>query len=209
MARFNPLVTCDIREDTWSPTHFVNGNCLATQPHAWPCRANRSCFLLSMVRRSLIPILAVFKNFQIKERMKLQLRAQSLSATPASPSAVDRKDDKQPYTDGWSVNVDQATPWQGLFELSYVGNRSRDLQNTQGGAGSNINLVPAGSMLSATNPATANADTYRPLQGYQNLNLATNNLYQNYNAMQVSWARHAGHVCHPNQLHISEGFGRS
>jgi hypothetical protein len=105
---------------------------------------------------------------------------------------VDAKDDKQPYTDGWSVNVDQTTPWQGLFELSYVGNRSRDLQNTQGGAGSNINLVPAGSMLSAGNPATANADKYRPLQGYGNLNLATNNLYQNYNAMQVSWARHAG-----------------
>jgi hypothetical protein len=116
----------------------------------------------------------------------------NLSSTPASPSAVDAKDDKQPYTDGWSVNVDQATPWQGLFELSYVGNRSRDLQNTQGGAGSNINLVPAGSMLSATNPATANANTYRPLQGYGDLNLATNNLYQNYNAMQVSWARHAG-----------------
>jgi len=116
----------------------------------------------------------------------------NLSATPASPSAVDSKDDKQPYTDGWSVNVDQTTPWQGLFELSYVGNRSRDLQNTQGGAGSNLNLVPAGSMLSASNPATANADSYRPLQGYGNVNLATNNLYQNYNAMQVSWARHAG-----------------
>ena len=84
------------------------------------------------------------------------------------------------------------TPWQGLFELSYVGNRSRDLQNTQGGAGSNINLVPYGSLLSATNPATANANLYRKYQGYGDLNLATNNLYQNYNAMQVSWARHAG-----------------
>ncbi len=47
-------------------------------------------------------------------------------------------------------------------------------------------------MLSATNPSTANADKYRPLQGYGDLNVATNNLYQNYNAMQVSWARHAG-----------------
>ena len=77
-------------------------------------------------------------------------------------------------------------------KLSYVGNRSRDQQNTQGGAGSNINLVPAGSMFSASNPATANANLYRPFQGYGDLNLATNNLYQNYNAMQVSWARHAG-----------------
>jgi Carboxypeptidase regulatory-like domain len=116
----------------------------------------------------------------------------NVAATPASPSAVDGKDDKQPYTDGYSVNLDQQTPWQGLFELSYVGNRSRDLQNTQGGAGSNLNLVPAGSMFSATNPATANANSYRPLQGYGDLNIATNNIYQNYNAMQVSWARHAG-----------------
>jgi hypothetical protein len=116
----------------------------------------------------------------------------NLSATPASPAAVDGKDDKQPFTDGYSVNVDQTTPWQGLFELSYVGNRSRDLQNTQGGAGSNLNLVPAGSLFAASNPATANANNYRPLQGYGDLNVATNNIYQNYNAMQVSWARHAG-----------------
>jgi hypothetical protein len=116
----------------------------------------------------------------------------NLSATPASPSAVDAKDDKQPYTDGYSVNVDQATAWQGLFELSYVGNRSRDGQNTQGGAGSNINLVPAGSLFAATNPATANANLYRRYKGYGDLNIATNNIYQNYNAMQVSWSRHAG-----------------
>ncbi|HEY1984075.1 MAG TPA: carboxypeptidase-like regulatory domain-containing protein [Terracidiphilus sp.] len=117
----------------------------------------------------------------------------NLSATPASPAAVDSKDNNQPYTDSWSATVDQATPWQGLMELAYVGNRSRELQNTTGGAGGNINLVPLGSMLTATNPGSANANLYRPLQGYGDLNLATNNLYSNYNAMQVSWARHGGH----------------
>jgi hypothetical protein len=66
------------------------------------------------------------------------------------------------------------------------------LQNTAGGAGSNINLVPAGAMLTATNPGTANADKYRPLQGYGDLNQATNNLYSNYNALQASWMRHGG-----------------
>ena len=115
-----------------------------------------------------------------------------LSATPASPAAVDSKDDNQPYTDSWSATVDQQTPWQGLLEMAYVGNRSRDLQNTLGGAGSNINLVPAGSMFSATNPGNANSNLYRPLQGYGDLNQATNNLYSNYNALQISWARHAG-----------------
>jgi hypothetical protein len=116
----------------------------------------------------------------------------NVSATPASPAAVDKGDDNQPYTDSWSAMVDQETPWRGLMELSYVGNRSRDLQNTAGGAGSNINLVPYGSMLSASNPATANANLYRPLQGYGDLNLATNNLYSNYNSLQVSWTRTAG-----------------
>jgi hypothetical protein len=115
----------------------------------------------------------------------------NLSATPASPAAVDSKDNNQPYTDSWSATIDQATPFQGLLEMAYVGNRSRELQNTSGGAGSNINLVPRGSMLSATNPGTANANLYRPLQGYGDLNLATNNLYSNYNALQVSWARHS------------------
>jgi hypothetical protein len=113
----------------------------------------------------------------------------NLSATPASPAAVDSKDDHQPHTDSWSVNVDQRTPWQGLLEVAYVGNRSRELQNTSGGAGSNLNLVPLKSMLTASNPGNANANLYRPLQGYGDLNLATNNLYSNYNALQVAWAR--------------------
>jgi hypothetical protein len=116
----------------------------------------------------------------------------NVQATPASPAAVDSKDNNQPFTDSWSVSLDQATPFQGLMELSYVGNRSRDLQNTAGGAGSNINLVPAGSMFSASDPATANSNLYRPYLGYGDLNLATNNLYSNYNALQVTWARHTG-----------------
>jgi hypothetical protein len=116
----------------------------------------------------------------------------NVSATPASPAAVDSKDNNQPYTDSWSFSVDQQTPWNGLMEVSYLGNRSRDLQNTAGGAGSNINMVPLGAMLTASDPGDANANLYRPLQGYGDLNLATNNLYSNYNGLQASWARHAG-----------------
>jgi hypothetical protein len=124
----------------------------------------------------------------------------NVSASPASPSAVDSRDDKQPYTDSWSFTVSQHTPWQSRLEVAYVGNRSRDLPNA-GGAGSNINLVPLGAMLAATdpvtgnpntNPGTANANDWRPLQGYGDLNEATNNLYANYNSLQVTWGRHAG-----------------
>ncbi len=116
----------------------------------------------------------------------------NVTATPATPDAVDSTDNNQPNSDSYSVNLDQQTPFQGLLEISYVGNHSRDQSNTNGGAGSSFNLVPAGSMFSAGNPATANANLYRPLQGYGNVVQATNNLYANYNALQVSWARHAG-----------------
>ena len=125
-----------------------------------------------------------------------QLLAKNLSsipftAAPAAPSAVDSKDDRQPHTDSYSFTISQRLPWTSLLELSYVGNQSRDLQNTVG-AGSNINLVPVGALFGQPNPATANPDKFRPIQGYQNINLATNNLYANYNALQVTWARQKG-----------------
>ena len=116
----------------------------------------------------------------------------NVAASPASPAAVDSNDDRQPYTDSYSFTIGRQTPWRGYFEAAYVGNRSRDLGNTSGGAGSNINMVPLGSMLTATNPGTADANKFRPLQGYGDLNEATNNLYANYNSMQLSWIRHAG-----------------
>ena len=122
----------------------------------------------------------------------------NVSASPASPSAVDSKDNSQPFTESWSLNVDQSTPWQGLFEVAYVGNRSRDLQNTSGGFGSNINMVPLGAMFAAVNPGTDDPNKYRPLNvggtGYGDLSEATNNLYSNYNALQASWARRSKHT---------------
>ena len=113
----------------------------------------------------------------------------NLSATPASPAAVDGKDDKQPYTDGWSFTIDQSTPWQGLLEVTYVGNRSRDLQNTAGGAGSNINLVPPGAMLSASNPGGADPNKFRPLQGYGDLNKPPT-ICTAITTAATSWAHH-------------------
>jgi len=115
----------------------------------------------------------------------------NVSAVPASPSAVDSKDDKQPYTDSYSFTIAQRVPWQSLVEVSYVGNQSKDLANSSG-FGSNINLVPVGAMLTNADPYHANADQYRPLQGYSDINLATHKLYSNYNSLQVTWGRHAG-----------------
>ena len=119
----------------------------------------------------------------------------NLSAQASSPAAVDSKDDKQPYTDSYSFTVSQRTPWSGLLEVAYVGNRSRDLANSSG-AGSNINLVPVGALLSSKNggadPNSLVANNFRPYSTFSDLFLATNNAYANYNAMQATWIRTRG-----------------
>jgi hypothetical protein len=128
------------------------------------------------------------------------LLAKNLSTVPlnlqaSSPSAVDSKDDRQPYTDSYSFTVSQRTPWSGLLEVAYVGNRSRDLANSTG-AGSNINLVPVGTLLASKNPGVPQsglvANNFRPYTTFSDLYLATNNQYANYNALQVTWIRTKG-----------------
>jgi hypothetical protein len=110
----------------------------------------------------------------------------------SGPSAVDNKNDRQPYTDSYSFTISQRLPWASLAEFAYVGNRSRDLGMTAG-AGSNINLVPVGAMLNrGADPNSLTADDFRPLKGFSNLNLATNKGYANYNALQVTWVRTKG-----------------
>jgi hypothetical protein len=123
------------------------------------------------------------------------------SATPSTPAAVDGKDDKMGYTDTWNFTVSHQMPWSSIFELSYIGNRSRDLAST-GNGGSvgyntlNINPVPVGAMLASNNggvdPNTLNSATFRPIQGYGDLYLTTNNGHSNYHGMQAIWARTKG-----------------
>ncbi len=124
-----------------------------------------------------------------------QLDTLNVADQASSPAAVDSKDDRQPYTDSYSFTISQRLPWSSLLEVAYVGNQSKDLQIT-GGAGSNINLVPVGAMLSSKNggvdPNSLTADNFRPLKGFSDLPLATNGAYANYNALQVTWVRQKG-----------------
>jgi hypothetical protein len=108
--------------------------------------------------------------------------------------AVDSKDDRSPYSDSYSFTIAQRTPFSGMMEVAYVGNRSRQLLNTAGGYGSNINMVPYGALLKpgVGDPADASYDSYRPLAGFQDLNIITHGNYQNYNSMQVTWLRTKG-----------------
>ncbi len=123
----------------------------------------------------------------------------------SSPSAVDKTDDRQPYTDSYSFTISQRLPWSSLLEVAYVGNQSRDLGITAG-AGSNINLVPVGAMLNrGVDPNSLTADDFRPLKGFSNLNLATNKGYANYNALQLTWIRTKGRYT----VNLNYTFGKA
>ena len=112
-----------------------------------------------------------------------------------SIGGVDSKDDRDPVTDSYSFTINRVVPWSGLIEVSYVGNQTRDLLN-QSGYGSDVNLIKPGTMLSSNinglDPNAQNANSYRPLQGFGGVALATNNLYANYNSVQTSYRRSKG-----------------
>jgi len=125
----------------------------------------------------------------------------NFTSAALSPAAVDSKDDKQAYTDSYSFTVSRQMPWSSLLEVAYVGNQTHDIPGS-GNGGSlginsmNINLVPVGAMLSSNNggvdPSSLNANNFRPLQGFSDLYIATNNGWANYNSMQVTWVRARG-----------------
>ncbi len=141
--------------------------------------------------------------------MANQLDTMNFSSQALTLSAVDRTNDRQPWTDSYSFTISQRVPWSGLVEVAYVGNQTRHMLNTQGGAGSDINLVPVGSMLSSNNggvdPNTLNANNFRPLQGFAGLGLSTNNLYANYNSVQAKYMRSRGRSI----MSVNYTFGKS
>jgi carboxypeptidase family protein len=125
----------------------------------------------------------------------------SFSATPSGPSAVDGSDNEMGYTDNWNFTVSQQLPWSSIGEISYIGNRSEDLASAGNGGSTgintnDINLIPAGAMLSSNNggadPNTLNTANFYPIQGYSDLYVISNNGRANYNALQALWARTRG-----------------
>ena len=125
-----------------------------------------------------------------------QLDTMNFSTQALSIGAVDRTNDRQPLTDSYSFTISRQVPGSGLVEVAYVGNQTRNVLNTAGGAGSDINLVPIGAMLSSANggvdPNTLNANLFRPMKEFAGLPLATNNIYANYNSLQTKYIRTKG-----------------
>jgi hypothetical protein len=137
-----------------------------------------------------------------------ELDTLSYAAAPVGASAVSGTNSDTMYTDTWNVTVSHRTPWSSLLELSYVGNRSEDLP-LGGGAGSDINLIPYGAMLSSKNggvdPNSLNGNNFRPLTEFGQFNIATYGLYANFEAFQATWVRSKGRY----NINMNYTFGKS
>ncbi len=114
--------------------------------------------------------------------------AASISITSLNPT-----DNKAPYTDSYSFTIAQRMPWSSLLEVAYVGNQSNNLQNTANSMGTNVNAIPYGALFNVANPTDAGQqNTVRPYKIYGDLTMVNHNLYQNFNALQMTWLRSKG-----------------
>jgi len=69
----------------------------------------------------------------------------STSANGGDISVMQRGDNRTPYTNDWNISVAESLPWRSVFEISYVGNQSRnELLNGGNGKVSDLNSVQPG-----------------------------------------------------------------
>ena len=110
-------------------------------------------------------------------------------------------DGKTPYTENYNFSIDRQLPGHTLAELSYVGNRSRDLL-LAAGAFNNLNPQPLGGyfkpdpVTGVLNPIDKikNANDYRPFQSYGDINITTHGSYANFNSLQATLQKNSGPV---------------
>lgn len=131
---------------------------------------------------------------------------------PTLAAGVNPNDDKRGLTRSYSFTLAQRLPMSSLIEVAYVGNRSSNLLNRSGAdpitAGINPNAVPPGALFRFGDPQTVTQeqiDSTRRFQGYQNLAIANHTLYQNYNALQVTWLRTKGRY----NVNMNYSYGKS
>ncbi|MGH9583781.1 MAG: TonB-dependent receptor, partial [Bryobacteraceae bacterium] len=118
-------------------------------------------------------------------------------------SALALGDGHTPYTEDYNFTIDQQLPGHSLWQVSYVGNRSRNLLLEGAGTPLNINHQPLGSYF-GPDPLTGKvnsvfssnfpANDYRPLQSYGDISIAGHGSYANYNALQTTWQKQTGHA---------------
>jgi hypothetical protein len=141
----------------------------------------------------------------------------ALSATCSSASALKMGVDNTPYTMNWDAMVDQELPGHLVFELQYIGNRTRNVPLTNNSTSneasfSNINKIPLGAFYgtdeltgvnywqqncakgSCAAPNSSYYGGYRPYKNYSVLNVIDRGAYSNYNGMVVALQKQSGPV---------------
>jgi hypothetical protein len=119
-----------------------------------------------------------------------------------SIQALAMGDGKTPYTIDYNFTIDQGLPGHALWEVSYVGNKSRDLLTAGTNSDpNNINMQPLGSYFGIdpvtgkyNNPELGGFPTndYRPFQSYGDMWIAAHSSYANYNSLQTSLQKQSG-----------------
>ncbi len=130
-----------------------------------------------------------------------------------SQTALQKGDDRTPYTQNWNFSIDQALPWKSVFEIGYTGSRSRNML-LGGNDGNNVNKVPLGAYF-GPDPVTGQVYCQPPLfnpagctsggvpssavvhfrpYNYGNIQVNTHGSWSNYNALQASWRKQQGRV---------------
>ena len=131
---------------------------------------------------------------------------------PTLAAGVNPNDDKRGVTRSYSLTLSQRLPMSSILEVAYVGNRSSNLLNRSGPnaitGGINPNAVPPGALFrfgDPTNLSQDQIDSTRKYAGYQDLAIAQHSLYQNYNALQITWLRTKGR----QNVNMNYSYGKS
>jgi hypothetical protein len=67
------------------------------------------------------------------------------AANGSAISVMQRGDNRTPYTNDWNLSIAEALPWRSVFEVSYIGNQSKnELINGSNGKIDDLNAVQPG-----------------------------------------------------------------
>lgn len=111
-------------------------------------------------------------------------------------TVMDPKNDEQPLVTTYSVSIDQKLPWALYLEASYVGNRTRYLQNPVDINGIPLGGVPYDYYLEKLNSSAgwqpSDTDAFRPRTNYQGITQSITAGKAKYDSLQVSLKRSIG-----------------
>lgn len=137
------------------------------------------------------------------------------SAVPGTNS-LDPHDSEQPETRSYSFTITQRVPGSSVFEVSYVGNQARYLNNWNNHFG-NLNAIPYGTLFQSQNIGmfgtagnisnSPNTTALQPYPLYGEMHQFIHTLYSNYNSLQASWNKQSGRINYLVNYTFSKALG--